>query len=472
MTGRNDEITFLSISELIEKFDQKELSSVEATRNQLDRITAYDEALNAYITVLAERALEQAAAADVARARGERGALLGVPIALKDLFLTARVRTTAGSNVLADWVPDEDATVVRKLNDAGMVTLGKTNMMEFAYGYPHPDFGESRNPWDPARTAGGSSGGSAAAVAAGMAYAGMGSDTGGSIRSPAAYSGLVGLKATYGLVSRAGVVPLSWSLDHAGPLTRTVRDAAIILDVIAGYDPADPASARVDVAASVAGLDLPVAGMKIAVVEDFFEFHVEAEIGALTRAAVEQLKELGVVVEVVRISSIELIGPAIMPIIQAEATSYHWPAMQERLDDYGPIIRANLQYGATVLAKDYLDAQRVRRQLHDEVEELLLTYDALVFPTQPTVALEIDAYGMPEIPEADAIGGEIGHTGWANLTGHPAISVPCGFTEAGLPAGLQITGRLFDDATILRLAHHYQQATEWHRRHPTFEPAP
>ena len=470
MSRGASDIAFLSISELTDAFERRELSSVEATQNQLDRIAAYDEALNAYITVTADSALEQAAAADDARARGERGPLLGVPIALKDLFYTAGVRTTAGSKVLADWVPDEDGTVVRKLNAAGTVTLGKTNMMEYAYGYPHPDYGESCNPWDLKRTAGGSSGGSAAAVAAGAAYAGMGSDTGGSIRSPAAYTGLVGLKPTYGLVSRAGVVPLCWSLDHAGPLTRTVRDTALILDAIAGYDPADPASARIDPAPSAAGLDAPIAGMKVAVVEELFVQHVEPEIATLVRAAVEQLEDLGVHVESIRVPSTELVGPAIMPIVQAEATSYHWPTMQEHLDDYGPIIRANLQLGATLLAKDYLDAQRVRRQLHDEVEALLSEYDAIVFPTQPTVALPLDAFQMPDIPDSDAMGAEIGHTGWANLTGHPAVSVPCGFTDAGLPAGLQITGRLFDDPTILRLAHHYEQATDWHRRRPDATP--
>ena len=278
MSGSASDVAFMSISELTDAFERRELSSVEATQNQLNRIAAYDEALNAYITVMADSALEQAAAADEARASGENGPLLGVPIALKDLFYTAGVRTTAGSKVLADWIPEEDGTVVRKLSAAGTVTLGKTNMMEYAYGYPHPDFGESCNPWDLARTAGGSSGGSAAAVAAGAAYAGMGSDTGGSIRSPAAYTGLVGLKPTYGLVSRAGVVPLCWSLDHAGPLTRTARDTALILDAIAGYDPADPASARVDPAPAAAGLDAPVAGMKVAVVEELFVQHVEPEI--------------------------------------------------------------------------------------------------------------------------------------------------------------------------------------------------
>ncbi len=466
MSQPASDTAFLSITELLGAFERRELSSVEATRAQLERISDHDVALNAYITVLADAALEQAAAADNARSDGEDSALLGVPLALKDLFVTASVRTTAGSRVLSGWVPDEDGTVVQKLNAAGAVLLGKTNMMEFAYGYPHPDFGESRNPWDLERTAGGSSGGSAAAVAAGLAYAAMGSDTGGSIRSPAAYTGLVGLKPTYGLVSRAGVVPLSWSLDHAGPLTRTVRDAALILDLIAGYDPGDPASARVEPTAALVGLDAPVAGLRVAVIEDFFERFVEPEISTIALAAVEKLQELGISADVVQLPSVALVGAAIMPIIQAEATSYHWQTLQERPEDFGPVIRANLNLGATVLAKDYLDAQRVRRQLHDEVQQLLSSYDALVFPTQPIVAPLLNAYNMPEMPEGDVLDVEIGHTGWANLTGHPAVSVPCGFTAAGLPVGLQFTGRLFDDVTILQLAHHYEQAAEWHRRRP------
>jgi aspartyl-tRNA(Asn)/glutamyl-tRNA(Gln) amidotransferase subunit A len=464
---RNDELAFLSISELVEKLDRRELSSVEATRAQLERIERHDGALNAYITVLADAALAEAAEADRKRGAGERSPLLGVPIALKDLFDTAGIRTTAGSRVLAERVPDEDATVVTKLQAVGAVTLGKTNMMEFAYGYPHPDYGETRNPWDLERTAGGSSGGSAGAVAAGLAYGALGSDTGGSIRSPASYCGLVGLKPTYGLVSRTGVVPLSWSLDHAGPLTRTVRDTAVILDAIAGYDPRDPASARVTHRPAADGLDdLDPARVRFAVVEDLFERYVQLPVRAVADAAVDVLAGLGFGVERVEVPSVELVGPAIMPLVQAEATSYHYSTLQERPQDFGPVVRGSLYLGATVLAKDYLDAQRVRRQLHDEVEALLATYDALVFPTQPIVAPGLASYEIGEPSEEDVMDVEIGHTGWANLTGHPAVSVPGGLTTEGLPVGLQFTGRLFDERALLRLAHRYEQATEWHRQRP------
>ncbi|HEX5165172.1 MAG TPA: amidase, partial [Thermomicrobiales bacterium] len=354
-------------------------------------------------------------------------------------------------------VPESTATAVQRLEDAGAVILGKTNMMEFAYGYPHPDYGETRNPWDTTRTAGGSSGGSAAAVTAGLAYGALGSDTGGSIRSPAAYCGIVGLKPTYGRVSRDGVVPLSWSLDHCGPLTRTARDCAILFDAIAGYDPGDPASARQPLTLTLPDATGDVRGLRVGVVEEFFQRHVEPEVGDIARKAVRVLEGLGVELEPVVFSFIPLIGPTIMPIIQAEATSYHWKTLLERPEDFGPDIRENLRLGALVLAKDYLDAQRMRRLMAEEVTAALARYDALVFPTQPIVAPPLNAYQVADASDADVLDVEIGHTGLANLTGHPAISVPCGMTSAGLPVGIQFTGRPFDEATIIRLAHTWEQ---------------
>jgi aspartyl-tRNA(Asn)/glutamyl-tRNA(Gln) amidotransferase subunit A len=357
---------------------------------------------------------------------------------------------------------------VRRLQAAGAVLLGKTNMMEFAYGYPHPDFGETRNPWDLTRTAGGSSGGSAAAVTAGLAYAALGSDTGGSIRSPAAYCGIVGLKPTYGRVSRAGVVPLAWSLDHAGPLTRSARDCALVFDAIAGYDPLDPASASAPFTPTVDALDGSVAGLRVGVVEELFARHVTPDVRALTEAALRELEQLGVVLERVELPHAREVGPVIMPIIQAEATSFHWPRLMTRPVDYSTALRENLLLGATVLAKDYLDAQRARRLMQDEVNAVLTRVDALVFPTQPIVAPLLDAYAVGDGVEEDVLDVEIGHTGLANLTGHPALSVPCGFTADGLPVGLQLTGRWFDEATVLRLARAYEEATPWSTRRPTF----
>ncbi len=457
MSGRDD-LSTLSLSDLLDRLGRRELSSVEATRGYLERIDALDGRLNTFITVLAGAALDAAQRADERRARGETAPLLGAPVALKDLFATAGIRTTGGSRLLRDNVPDADATVTRLLREAGAVLLGKTNMMELAYGYPHPDYGETRNPWDEARTAGGSSGGSAAAVAAGMASAALGSDTGGSIRSPAAYCGIVGLKPTYGAVSRSGVVPLAWSLDHAGPLTRTVRDSALLFDVLAGHDPADPASARVSHRPAAPGLDAPAAGMRIGVVEELYQRHVQPEVRRVTLAATERLRDAGFELVPVTLAHAHLTTAAIMPIIQAEATSYHWHDLTSRPEDFSAALRENLRLGALVLAKDYLDAQRLRRVITDEVAAALAGVDALVFPTQPIVAPLVGVYDVAEEGEEDVLDVEIGHTGLANLTGHPAISLPCGLAASGLPVALQLTGRAFDEATLLRIAHRAEAA--------------
>ncbi len=463
---QNEELAFASIRDLIGLLDSKQVSSVEVTYAQLDRIDALDNLLNAYITVLHEEALAEAAQADQRRREGDRSPLLGIPIALKDLFNTRGVRTTSGARITADFIPDADAAVVTRLKAAGAVSLGKTNMMEFAYGYPHPDYGETANPWALDRTAGGSSGGSASAVSAGLAYGALGSDTGGSIRSPAAFCGLVGLKPTYGRVSRHGVTPLSWSLDHAGPLTRTVADTALIYDAIAGYDPLDPASASQPFESTADHLEDGPATFRLGIVEEFFQQHVEPEIQALARAAVAQLESLGCTVESVQSATLDLVGTVIMPILQSEATSYHWPTLLKRAEDYCNETRANLQYGALILAKDYLDAQRIRRQMSEAVSALLETYDALVFPTQPIVAPLLNSYNVTDAPEESLMGKEIGHTGYANLTGHPAVSVPCGYTAEGLPVGIQFTGRAFDERSILQIAQRYESATEWQLRQP------
>lgn len=458
------DLAYLSLSELFDRLARHEVSSVEATRAQLERIAALDGRLNVYITVLEEAALAQAVAADARRKAGESGPLLGIPLALKDLFETAGVRTTAGARVLADNVPAADATVVRLLRGAGAVFLGKTNMMEFAYGYPHPDFGETRNPWAPERTAGGSSGGSAAAVAAGLAYGALGSDTGGSIRSPAAYCGLVGLKPSHGRVSRQGVVPLAWSLDYAGPLARTVRDAALIFEAIADYDPADPDSVQAAPPDALSGIGRDVAGMRVGVDEALFA-QADREVAAVARQAVDELDRLGVVTLPVELPALGEVVRAINPIVLAEAAAYHAPTLAARPDDYSEAVRHNLRLGLTVTAIDYLAAQQARRGLTSQVEEALARCDLLICPTQPIVAPPLDAYQLP-YGEDDMLEREIAYTGLANLTGHPALTIPCGFTPDGLPIGLQLTGRLFDERTIFHLAAAFEAATNWHTRHP------
>ena len=464
-----DELAYLSLADARSRLDQGDVSSLELTQTMLDRISALDPRLNAYITVLGDASLRAADTADARLRQGEHLPLLGIPLAVKDLFNTAGIRTTGGARVLADNVPDTDATVVRRLAQAGSILLGKTNMMEFAYGYPHPDFGETRNPWALDRTAGGSSGGSAAAVAAGLAYGALGSDTGGSIRSPASYCNVVGLKATYGRISRAGVLPLSWSLDHAGPLTRTVEDTAILFDAIAGFDPLDPASARGDWPAACPTLNDDITGLRIGVVDAMFERDVQPAVRATARAAIEQLSRLDVTLESVALPHLDLIAPVIGTIVQSEATSYHRHTLEARPNDYSDAVRDNLRLGATVLAIDYLDAQRVRRLLLDGVNQALANYDLLVYPTQPIVAPLLDSYTLQPGEDDAVLDIEISHTGLANLTGHPALSIPAGFTSGGLPVGLQLIGRAFDEATILRLGHAFEKITGWHTERPPLD---
>jgi aspartyl-tRNA(Asn)/glutamyl-tRNA(Gln) amidotransferase subunit A len=462
----DDELAYLSLADARRRLDQGDISAVELTQAMLERIQTLDPQLNAFITVLGDSALQTAAATDTRLRQGERAPLLGIPLAVKDLFNTAGVRTTGGARILSGNVPESDATVVTKLAAAGSVLLGKTNMMEFAYGYPHPDFGETRNPWALDRTAGGSSGGSAAAVAAGLAYGALGSDTGGSIRSPASYCNVVGLKATYGRISRAGVLPLSWSLDHAGPLARTVEDTAILFDAIAGFDPLDPASAHGDWPAACPALNDDISGLRIGVVDEMFERDVQPDVRATARAAIEQLGRLAVTLEAVMLPHLDLIAPVIDTIVQAEATSYHRHTLEARPNDYSDEVRDNLRLGATILAVDYIDAQRIRRRLLDGVNEALANYDLLVYPTQPIVAPLLDSYTLEPGDDEAVLDIEISHTGLANLTGHPALSLPGGFTDAGLPVGLQFIGRAFDEATLLRLGHAFQQITTWHRERP------
>ena len=435
-----EDLAFLSLSDLGALLAAGELSSVEVTSNQLERIAAKNPALNAYITVIADEALAEAQAADRRRPSPQMP-LLGIPLALKDIIATAGVRTTAGSRVLASNVPEEDAAVVRMLRQAGAVFLGKTNLMEFAYAYPHPDIGETRNPWSLERTAGGSSGGSAAAVAAGLAYGALGTDTGGSIRSPAAYCGTVGLKPTYGRVSRYGVIPLSWSLDHVGPLSRTVRDAAVLLDAISGHDPRDPTSARRPSTSVADALDGDVTGLRIGIVEELCSGSVHSSVQDVVRSAIDQLSCLGLVLEPVTLSLRRLAAPALTLISQAEATNYHWTTLKARPKiRYGPAVRAHLTIGATVLAKDDLAAQRVRRQITDEVNTALHQVDALSFRrSQWSPAL--DMYTLEETPVEDVLQSEIGHTGLANITGHPAIRFLADSQTPDCLSGCSSTGR-------------------------------
>jgi aspartyl-tRNA(Asn)/glutamyl-tRNA(Gln) amidotransferase subunit A len=441
-----------------------------------ERMVRLEPDLKACVTLLAESAREQARMADAALAGGrDRRPLLGIPLGVKDLIEARGVRTTAGSHVLADWIPDEDATVVTKLLAAGAIPLCKTNTHEFAYGTMTPP---TANPWDLTRSPGGSSGGSAAGVAAGEFLAALGTDTGGSIRIPASWCGVTGLKPTFGLVSRAGIVPLSWSYDHAGPIARTVEDCALLLDALAGHDPRDPDSLDVpllDYAAALGAQRTPeeaLRGTRIGVPESYFFEQVEAETEAAVRAAIARLAELGA--EVVALAMPETLNDDLFiagyrAVQRPEAYTYHsdqgWLA--QRADRYSSEVLANLRSGADYSAADYIRAQQLRRRFTDAMRAALATVDVLAAPTTPMPAAtpaEFAAGFM--LGGRMVVGGTLRCTFPFNLTGQPALTLPCGFTTAGLPIGLQLAARLFGEPTLLRVGHAYQRVTDWHTRRP------
>lgn len=467
------ELGYLSLAEVASRIRRRELGAEEVTRTMLDRVAALQPRLNAFITVTAESALAAARAADAALARGGGGGpLCGVPIALKDLYETAGVRTTGGSRVLADHVPRRDATAWARLRAAGAVLLGKTGTHEFAFGPTNnnPHYGPVRNPWHPDHIPGGSSGGSGAAVAAGAAYLGMGTDTGGSIRIPAAACGTVGLKATYGRVSRYGVLPLSWSLDHAGPLTRTVRDAALVLQVLAGPDPLDHTALAVPPDGFVAAVEAAAAGLKglrVGIDAAWLTDRIDSGVAAAVQAALRTLRDLGA--EVVEV---ELPPPDTMMLVNrlialGEAGAYHAGHLQNRAREYGEDVRARVELGQFLLARDYLVGQRLRGELARTVSTVFQQVDLIASPALPVPAPLIGQttldWGSSQETVAEAL---IRMTAPFNVTGHPAISVPCGLTPAGLPAGLQLAGRPLDEATVLRAAAAYEAAAAHPLRPP------
>jgi aspartyl-tRNA(Asn)/glutamyl-tRNA(Gln) amidotransferase subunit A len=464
-----EDLCDLPLISAAERIRARDLSPVELTERVLARIAALDGQFNAFVTVLAERALTEARAAEREILAGaDRGPLHGVPISVKDLFCTNGIRTTASSRVLADYVPDFDATVVARLCAAGAVLIGKTNMLEFAYAAVHDDYGPSLNPWDTTRSSSGSSSGSAVAVATGMGFGSIGSDTGGSIRLPAAYNGIVGLKPTYGRVSRYGGIPVSWSADHFGPMTRTVADAAVMLTAIAGADPGDPTSGRVPVPDYLAEIDAGVAGVRIGIADAYLRRHVDPEVGRLVEAGIAALERLGAsIVEIAPPPPAEAV-PALLAILMPEATAYHLPWLRERPQDYGPAVRERLELGAVTPAVSYVQAQQVRRRFTDEFLRAMAAVDVLVTPAAPTAAtpLEGDLITGDEA-DPDVLAALIAFSGPFNLTGFPALSIPCGFTETGLPVGMQLVAKPWQEATLFAVAHTYESATRWHRRMPT-----
>jgi aspartyl-tRNA(Asn)/glutamyl-tRNA(Gln) amidotransferase subunit A len=450
----------------------KQISPVEVVRAHLDRIAVHDATLRAFITVCAEAALESARAAEAALMAGHvLGPLHGVPWAPKDLYSTKGVRTTGGSKILADSVPGEDSTVVARLTRAGAILLGKLNMHEFAYGPEglNGHYGDTRNPWgtDAHRIAGGSSSGSGAAVAAGLAPGSLGSDTGGSIRIPASLCGITGLKPTYGRVSRAGVLPLAWSMDHVGPMTRSARDCALMLGVIAGYDPADPTTSVLPVPDYGAALTGDVKGLRVGLLRAHFTGAAAADVRAAVETSAKQLEQAGAVVDEVDLTQVVHVGTASAAIVASEALAYHAAWMRSRPQDYQPDVRERLRMGAFVTGAHYVRAQQIRALVTREVDEALARRDVLLAPATPLVA---PVLGERETTlgdgPADVRTALLRCTRPFNFSGHPACAAPCGFTAGGLPVGLQIVGRPFDEATVLRVVDAYQRITDWHTRRP------
>jgi aspartyl-tRNA(Asn)/glutamyl-tRNA(Gln) amidotransferase subunit A len=436
---------------------------MELTDFFLARIAQYNPQMNAFITVAAEPARAEARRADDDLARGTvRGPLHGIPLALKDLFDMRGLPTTAGSKILHGHIPADDAYVTARLRDAGAVLLGKLNMHEWAFGVTNdnPHFGRAKNPWDVECVPGGSSGGSAAAVAARFCLGALGSDTGGSIRIPASLCGVTGIKPTYGRVSLRGVVPLSWSLDHAGPLAQTAEDCARILQVIAGYDPLDPVSARVPVPDFSTTLTQPLTGWRIAAPSGYFAAHVDEEILSAVDAALALLTGCGATRVEKNMPFVEELYRTNRLTLPVEAAAYHSEYLATRAQDYGADVRERLRAGAATAAADYVRARRRQVELTRALELYFSDVELLATPTTPVAAPRAggDAAALAQRLTA--------FTAPFNLAGFPAISVCCGFTRTGLPMGLQFVARPWQEALLLQAAHQYQCLTDWHARRP------
>jgi aspartyl-tRNA(Asn)/glutamyl-tRNA(Gln) amidotransferase subunit A len=486
-------LTELGLAELGTRFRAGGTTPTEVAEAYLARIEALDGELHCYLTVTRETALAQAAAADARfRAGTPRGPLDGVPIALKDVLCTRGIRTTCGSKILDGFVPPYDATVVARLIEAGAVILGKLNMDEFAMGSSteHSAYFPTRNPWDLDRVPGGSSGGAAAAVAAGLAAATLGTDTGGSIRQPAAFCGTVGLKPTYGRVSRYGLIAFASSLDQIGPFARRVEDAALVLQAIAGPDPMDSTSVPEPVPDYRAALGGGIRGLRIGIPDEYFIEGMDAEVESAVRAAIRTLESLGARMERVSLPHTEYGLAAYYLIAPAEASSnlarydgvkygLRAPGGRDLIDMYGRTraagfgdeVKRRIMLGTYALSAGYYDAyygqaQRVRTLLRRDFEQAFARVDVLAAPTTPGVAFKFGEKAEPlQMYLNDVFAVPV------NLAGLPGLSVPAGFTAAGLPIGLQLIGRTFDEATLLRAGHAYEQATDWHARRPALAAA-
>jgi len=458
------ELTSLTLLEAGRRIAKREISSLELTRAQLERIRAWDGKINAFITLTEAAALQAAREAQSEiQVEAPRSPLHGVPLALKDLFETQGVRTTAGSKFFRDYIPPSDGAVVAALRSTGTVLLGKLNMHEIALGVTNvnPHYGACRNPWNLERISGGSSGGSAAALAAEFCAGALGSDTGGSIRIPASLCGVVGLKPTYGRISLRGVIPLSWNLDHAGPMARRVEDVAALLQVTASYDPQDPYSVRVPVDDYLEGIELGVEGWRIALASDEFFSQADSQVLHLVQTAADLLEQLGAHVETREVPQGYQAAKANGLMVISDAAAYHRQRLEERPQDFGEDVLRRLRNGAAYSAGEYILARRTQSNLRRQYESFFEQVDVLLTPTTPVTAPPIEG------PDAVEQAGRLTRfTAPFNLTGLPAISLPCGFTQNGMPVGLQMIAAPWAERKLLRAAFAYQQATSWHTRRP------
>lgn len=444
----------MSIHEAASGLRARRFSAVELTQAAVARIDRHDPVLRTFITVTASQALEQARQADADFAAGiDRGPLQGIPIAVKDLFSTKGVRTTAGSRIYENFIPAMDATVVERLLAAGAVMLGKLNMHELAYGITsaNPHFGAVRNPWNPLHSPGGSSGGSGAAVATNMVFMAMGTDTGGSIRIPASFCGTVGLKPTYGRVSRHGVLPLGYSLDHMGPLTRSVRDAALTLNAIAGHDPRDATSSRRPTVDYVPKEECSIQGLRVGIPEKFFFERLQEDVESAVRGTIGRAEALGAVVKPVQLPDMDALNAIARMVLLSEASAVS-EAFAERRDQLGPDVLALLDQGRLVPATDYINAQRLRRKARAEFNRVWQEVDCLITPATPTTAPRVgDTTIRLAGRDEDVRLATTRLVRGINALGFPALSLPCGISGDALPIGLQIIGPVFEEALLLRM---------------------
>ena len=455
---------YMTLTKAADLIKSGEISPVDLTQFSLDRIDSIDKDLNSFITVCHQHAISAAKKAEDEISSGTyRGAMHGIPYAVKDIYMTKGIKTTSGSKVFSNYVPDHNCTAVDNLSQAGGILVGKNNCFEFASGGDDSSLvGPCHNPWKWGYTPGGSSSGSGASVAAGLVFGSMGSCTGGSIRGPASHCSIVGLKPTYGLVSRSGVFPLSWSIDHAGPMTRTVSDCALMLQSVAGYDSKDPSSVDIPYTDYYSKLTGKINGLRVGVLREFFDQMPSAVVAPITNA-LKVLEKLGASIEEINAPLTASYSTTAGNLITwSEAAQIHNPWLQE-IDNYSVGVREKVMVGLVIPSDQYHKAQQMRRLVQQELEQILTKVDVIAgHVTNPPGPLQIgDKKGT-----ATGMATELSGTRLYNLTGLPAVSVPCGFSEDGLPVGFQIAGQAFADSTVLNVAFAYEQATKWHTMHP------